>query len=137
MSTDLQFQEIEHTADRAFKIRAQSLPELFVLAARAICTAQRQPTETQEMVTREVEISGPDRETLLVNWLNELLYLQEVYSESYFAFQVAAISDTHLRASVVGDTDASARRTIKAVTFHGLKIQRLQDEWEATITVDV
>lgn len=137
MSTGLQFQEIEHTADRAFKIRAQSLPELFVLAARAICTAQRQPAETQEMITRQVELSGPDRETLLVNWLNELLYLQEVHNESYSGFQVAAVSDTHLRASVVGDSDASARRTIKAVTFHGLRIQRLQDGWEATIIVDV
>jgi SHS2 domain-containing protein len=136
MGDDPRFREVEHTADRAFTVRGRDLAELFVLAARAICAIQGQP-DTQETVSREVEVSGVDRETLLVNWLNEILYLQDVHKESYSRFQVAVISDTFLRASLHGEPDASIRRSIKAVTFHGLKIEHLPDCWEATIVVDV
>ena len=137
MAGNLQFREVDHTADRAFTVRGRDLAELFELAARALCAIQGQPTTTQETVSRQVEISGLDRETLLVNWLNEILYLQDVHKESYSRFQVAVMSDTSLRASLHGEPSASIRRTIKAVTFHGLKIGRLPDGWEATVVVDV
>jgi SHS2 domain-containing protein len=137
MAGDLRFQEVEHIADRAFTVRGRDLAELFALAAHALCAIQGQPTDTRQTVFREVEVSGVDRETLLVNWLNEILYLQDVHQESYSGFEVMAISDTSLRASLRGEPSASSRRTIKAVTFHGLKIERLSDAWEATIVVDV
>ncbi|HYN16065.1 MAG TPA: archease [Terriglobales bacterium] len=137
MASDLRFREVEHTADRAFTVRGRDLAELFALAARALGTIQGQPADTRETISRQLEVSGVDRETLLVNWLNEILYLQDVHKESYSRFEVATIFDTSLRASLHGEPDASSRRTIKAVTFHGLKIERLPDGWEATIVVDV
>jgi len=137
MAGDLRFREVEHTADRAFTVRGRDLAELFALAARGLGVVQGQPAATRETVSRQVEVSGVDRETLLVNWLNEILYLQDVHKESYSRFEVAAISDTSLSASLHGEPDASSRRIIKAVTFHGLKIDWLPDGWEATIVVDV
>ena len=137
MAADLQFREVEHTADRAFTVCGRDLAELFAHAAHALCAIEGQPTATQQTVRREVEVSGVDRETLLVNWLNEILYLQDVHRESYSGFEVIAMSDTLLRAFLRGEPSASSRRTIKAVTFHGLKIERLSDAWEATIVVDV
>ena len=47
-------------------------------------------------VEREVEVQGFDRETLLVNWLNELLYLQEKHGESYSEFNIGEISEKRL-----------------------------------------
>src|SRR5919198_370016 len=99
MASDLRFREVEHTADRAFTVRGRDLAELFERAAYALCAIQGQAPATGESVRREIELSGIDRETLLVNWLNELLYLQEVHKESYSRFQVKTISDTSLRAS--------------------------------------
>ena len=137
MASDLRFREVEHTADRAFTVRGRDLAELFERAAYALCAIQGQAPATGETVRREIELSGIDRETLLVNWLNELLYLQEVHKESYSRFQVKTISDTSLRASVHGSPDASSRRIVKAVTFHGLKVEHLPEGWGATIVVDV
>ncbi len=137
MADDSHFLELEHTADRAFTVRGRDLPELFARAAQALGTIQGQPTGTQESVHREVEISGVDLETLLVNWLNEILYLQDVHKEAYSRFQVHTISDTALRASLYGEANSSIRRTIKSVTFHGLKIERRPEEWEASVVVDV
>jgi SHS2 domain-containing protein len=137
MSGELHFREVEHTADRAFTVRGRHLAELFALAAQALHAIQGQPLDTRHAVRREVEISGIDRESLLVNWLNEILYLEDVHKESYSDCKVIAICDTSLCASLRGEPNASSRRTIKAVTFHGLKIERLSDGWEATIVVDV
>ena len=137
MAGDLRFREVEHTADRAFTVRGRDLAELFALAAQALCAIQGQPADAQQTLCREVEVSGIDRETLLVNWLNEILYLQDVHHESYSGFEVMEISDTLLRVSLRGEPSASSRRTIKAVTFHDLRIERLPNGWEATIVVDV
>lgn len=137
MAGEPQFREVDHTADRAFRVRGRDLAELFARAAHALGAIQGRPSETRENVSREVEVSGVDRETLLVNWLNEILFLQDVQKESYSRFQVVTISDTSLRASLYGGPDATGRQTVKAVTFHGLKIERMADGWEATVVVDV
>lgn len=75
--------EIEHTADRAFSVRARNLRELFENAARAMFSIQQPQRAGFIRVSHEVKAEGVDRETLLVNWLNELLYQQERHEESY------------------------------------------------------
>jgi len=46
----------------------------------------------------EVDRRGFDRETLLVNWLNEILYLQETRDEGITDSEILEISDVHLKA---------------------------------------
>lgn|SRR5512146_386766 len=133
------FEEVEHTADWAFRARGATPAELFENAARAMFALQAGgpwPARA-EGEARSVEVQGFDRETLLVNWLNELLYLQEKRGETYGDFKVQAISETRLRAQVRGRPGQNAARMIKAVTFHGLEIKRTPDGWEATVVVDV
>jgi len=86
---------------------------------------------------RDVEVDGFDRETLLVNWLNELLYLQEMNNETYANLEIQEISDTHLTARLHGQSGQPNRRLIKAVTFHGLKVEQSEGAWRATVIVDV
>ncbi len=132
------FEEVEHTADWAFRARGADLMQLFANAARAMFELQlRTPLPLAEEVERQVEVAGFDRETLLVNWLNEILYLQEKYGEIYREFELQEISDTRLRARLRGQRSPGVARMIKAVTFHGLKIKRAAEGWEATVVVDV
>jgi SHS2 domain-containing protein len=53
-------------------------------------------------VQRDVEVNTIDGETLLVNWLDELLHLQETQRENCGRFDIPEISDKHLRAEVQG-----------------------------------
>ncbi len=132
------FEEVEHTADWAFRVRGQDLKQLFANAADAMFALQlRPPPPPAQEVERQVEVTGLDRETLLVNWLNELLYLQEKHGEIYREFDLQEISDTRLRAHLRGQRSPGAARMIKAVTFHGLEIKRVAEGWEATVVVDV
>ncbi len=134
---DIPFEEVEHTADWAFRVRGRDLPELFVNAARALSAMQSAPGGEGGPVTREVQADGVDRETLLVNWLNELLHLEHSNHDSYREFEILEMSDTHLRARVRGHSVPRARTLIKAVTFHNLVVKRTPAGWEATLVVDV
>lgn len=132
------FEELEHTADWVFRVRGHDLKELFANAARALASleAWEAPGSTWNHV-QEIEVSGYDRETLLVNWLNELLYWREKECASFGTIEILELSDTHLTARVHEQANGSGSRKIKSVTFHGLRIQRQDQGWEATITVDV
>jgi SHS2 domain-containing protein len=131
------FQEIEHTADWAFRAHGRDLALLFANAARGMFELEGSAGSGETSVARGVSVNGMDRETLLVNWLNELLYLQETQHETYSRFEILEISDTHLRARVHGWPHRPEGKVIKAVTFHDLMVRQSEDGWEATIVVDV
>jgi len=137
MKRELPFREVEHTADRAFLVRGVDLKELFVRAAQALFSLEGANPELPPSISRHVEVTGVDHEVLLVNWLNELLYRQEAHGEAYVRFDIHALSQQKLRATIYGVPNASTRRVIKAVTFHGLKLERPADRWEAVVVVDV
>lgn len=131
------FTEVEHTADRAFHARGRDLKELFTHAAQAMFALEGRRSGGRRIVPRDVALVALDRETLLVNWLNELLYLQEANGETYDRFDLREISDVHLRARIHGRAHGTSRRTIKAVTFHNLEVKHGPQGWEATVVVDV
>ncbi len=135
------FEEIPHTADWSFRAFGRDLRELFANAAHALFAMEgaampSQPGSAPE-IERTVAVSGIDYESLLVNWLSELLYLQESNRETYHRFDVQELSPTELRARVHGTPGIEIDKVIKAVTYHGLKIQETPQGWEAVVIVDV
>jgi len=131
------YKEIEHAADRAFRVRGLDLAELFTNAALALAAVQAATGDEASITAREIEVTGIDREALFVNWLNEILYFQEKYRETYSRFEVLSISEQQLRARLHGVPLVTARTLIKAVTFHGLELRHSDRGWEATVVVDV
>lgn len=128
--------EIEHTADRAFSVRGRNLYELFENAARAVFGTQQPPHSEFVHTFHEVKAEGVDREALLVNWLNELLYQQERCQETFDNCSVLDLSETKIRATVSGKSGVE-RNPVKAVTFHDLKIQPTGHGFRTTFVVDV
>ncbi len=83
------FEEIPHTADRAIRVWGDTLPELFVFAARGMYSLAGLPEdEVGEEEEMAVEVEAATLEGLLVAWLNELLYLTETRKLSFRAFHV-------------------------------------------------
>jgi len=66
------FKEIEHTADRAFRVTGRDMASLLENAARQ-CMRWMSPR------VHSKQVEGVDRESLLVNWLNEILYLEQAH----------------------------------------------------------
>ena len=132
------FEEIPHTADWSFRAFGRDLSDLFENAAHALFVLQgtRAHDNTSE-TPQVVEVSGIDYESLLVNWLSELLYLQESNRQVYTRFQIESLTPTSLHAQIFGLPLAHIDKLIKAITYHNLKIEKTTDGWEAVVVVDV
>jgi len=135
----MSFQEIEHTADRAFRVTGRDLTALLENAARAMQALDKDeagPT-AERLETREIEVEGVDGESLLVNWLNEILYLEQAHHLVCEQFHIDDLQNHCLRARVETRECDRTYTHIKAVTFHNLKIRETSDGLEAEIVVDV
>jgi SHS2 domain-containing protein len=130
-------EEIDHTADRAFRVRGRNLPELLENAAQAIVALDAEPPASERSIRRVIEVEGSDRETLLVNWLNEILYLEQTHHEFYDHFLLSDVTENHLCARLHGRQLDRSVTSIKAVTFHNLEVKESLEGFEATIVVDV
>lgn len=134
----LPFEELDHPADLCLRVRGRHLEELFANAARGMFHLMRcEPREQGRAVSHEVVLGSPDSETLLVDWLNELLYLSEAEEEFYHTYIITHLEPTHLKARVQGTTGRPPQRGIKATTFFDLHVARCEAGYEATITFDV
>jgi SHS2 domain-containing protein len=84
---------------------------------------------------------GGDLESLLVNWLNEVLYYVDGRRLALAEFAVAHVSETHVACIAKGEPRDRERHpsrlTVKAVTYHQLKVQRAADSWVADVYVDI
>jgi SHS2 domain-containing protein len=131
------FEEIPHTADWSFRAFGGDLNELFENAAHAIFTLEGAGVGEGTEIAREIQVTGIDHESLLVNWLSELLYLQESHREVYQHFHIEKLTPTELRAHIQGTPFQRLDKIIKAVTYHNLTIDQTANGWEAVVVVDV
>jgi SHS2 domain-containing protein len=131
------FEEVEHTADLALKVHGHSLKEVFINAACGLFSLMADLENLAPSVSREVHLEAPDRESLLVDWLNELLYLHEVEEEIYTRFEIETLSSTALSATVWGTKVKASKLTVKAATFHDLEIRETEDGYMTTVVFDV
>ena len=135
------YRQLSHTADLAWRLWGKDLPELFENAGRALSATLTDRRYLKRRATRTVRLTASDRESLLVDWLNHLLYLFDIDGFLGRDFQVESLTPGGLKARVTGETFDPARhpsRTgVKAATFHQLSIVPVQDGWEATVVLDL
>jgi SHS2 domain-containing protein len=128
---------LDHTADIALQVRGSSLEELFANAAVGMFAQMAGLGQVPVTVQREIAVEGYDNEALLVAWLSELLYLRETYGEAYTRFDVRFPAPGQLQGMAWGGPWRAFDRPVKAVTFHGLKIEQQGGQYQATIVFDV
>jgi SHS2 domain-containing protein len=131
------FEEIEHTADQALWVRGTDFKELLHNAALGMLQLTGAIPSSGPSQDRKIEVHAPDREGLLVTWLEELLFSVEVRGVTYTKFELQITSDTHLVAKVQETPIAAITRHIKAVTYHDLEIEKTKDGLETTVVFDV
>jgi riboflavin kinase / FMN adenylyltransferase len=131
------FEELSYTADVGIRAYGQNLKELFVNAACGLSSLMSDVDGLFDTTWHSIEVSAPDLESLLLNWLGELLYLHDTTREILIDFEIEELSDTYLRGSVYGTHLAQAQLEIKAVTYHDLKIERTEQGYTATVVFDV
>lgn len=128
----------EHVGEVQIRIEAGNLADLFAEAGRALAELQldaavgNAPREIEDVIVR-----APDREALLVEWLNELIFRSETRHCAFTAFDVTRISDGELQARIGGVGVLHPRVAVKAATMHGLRIEKQPGGLRATVVLDV
>jgi SHS2 domain-containing protein len=132
------YKEIPHTADWALLVWGRTSADLFANAARGMYDLMGgEPESASEPQPRLVTLEANDLESLLVAWLNELLYLTESEGLLFEDFETRLDGQTRLEARLAGRPAAAQKKQIKAATFHNLQITRSGNGVEATIVFDV
>ena len=136
MTTHRGFEEVPHTADWAMKVWAEDLPALFAEAARGMNVLAGMQTTAGSRVSRTFTHKGGDKETHLVAFLSELIYLQEHENLGFDSFQIR-LQGSSMRADMEGAQLVALAKPIKAVTFHDLRIRETPTGFETQIVFDV
>jgi len=144
------FEYLEHTADVKFQARGRSLEEAFENAALAMLAAMVDPSTVRLEKTWPVEIEAESLESLLYEWLSEVLYLFEVELAVFSKFEVALERcevGWRLSGRIGGERVDPERHffetEVKAVTLHQFEIKKEEGEeggeeiWTAQVVLDV
>jgi len=135
------YETFDHTADVGLRIRAADLDTLFADAARAMFSVMAGNLEAVRPVEEvRITLEADDLDALLRNWLGELLYTFHVRKLVFSDFTVS-IGESGLQGTARGEPMDVARHEldveIKAVTWHGLKVERTSEGWLAEVIVDI
>jgi len=131
------YEEIEHTADWALRVRGRNLTDLFSNAACGMLSLLAIEPVPGKAESRSFALKAEDTETLLVSWLEELLYPLEVEGAVVVDFQVEVLEEVQLKATIKLKKIASIKKEIKAVTFNELDIRAANFGYETIIVFDV
>ena len=135
------FEILEHPADIGFRVRGPSLKALFENAAMAMLSIAGEVEDVQRTEQFALSATGADAESLLVNWLSEVLWWSDGKRIAFREFRVREIDMTHVAAEGLGEPSDPARHRakliVKAVTYHQLKLEETPRGWMAEVFLDV
>ena len=138
---DKAFELIDHTADIGIIAYGADIKEVFSNAALGMFNLITNVTDIEEDTRRDIELTSQDRENLLVEWLNELLYTFDAEHIVFKSFSIDDLSHNHLKATCNGAKiepgRQQVRREIKAATYHMLAINKEKDGYKAQIIFDI
>jgi SHS2 domain-containing protein len=137
----MEFELLDHPADIGFRTSGTTVEELFANCAHALTYIILDASNIQSLQQVSLSAEGSDYESLLVNWLNEVLYYVDGKRIALRAFDISRLNETHIECVAIGEARDPQRHpsklTVKAVTYHKLKVQQTEKEWIAEVYVDV
>lgn len=135
------FEILEHPADIGFAVSAGNPATLFSEAARALAFIAFDTSAVTATETRSLAVSGDDYPSLLVNFLEELVFLFDAGLFAPSVCVVSSIDERQVRAELHGESRVPARHPwkliVKAVTYHDLEVAERDGQWRARVFLDI
>lgn len=130
------YEEVSHTADWALRVWAPDLVELLRQSAWGM--QKLMGIQVTGGVTRQISLThtASDRESLLVWFLNEILYWNLAEEVACVELELA-LDELRLSGTARCAPIQSLAKEIKAVTFHNLSIDQKEGVLETNIVFDV
>jgi len=128
------------TADVAFEAYGKDLNDLFANSALAMFEVIINTKQIKPKIEKKVKLKGNDLQSLMFNWLNELLIYVDSENLVFSEFDVK-INEFELNAVCKGEKIESKkheiRTAVKAATYHKMEIKKIDNYWKARVIVDI
>jgi len=135
----MSFEEISHTADIKIRVRAPTLESLFSETLNALMQVLY-GTDRRGGILKEIQVESPDNESLLLDFLSEVLFVSEVESLVFFDAGIS-IHGSHLSAELSGEPFDPNRHSggseVKGISYSGLSITNDANGYMLDIIFDV
>ena len=123
-----EFTIVNHTADVGIIAYGADMSKAFANAAKGLFSLITELADVEEVMHRDIELTTTDQESLLVEWLNELIYLFDTENIIFKRFDITQLSNTQLKARSYGHKVDSSKHQlkmgVKAATYHILKVNK-------------
>lgn len=133
---DKEYKILDHPADVKIQAFGKTKQELFLNVLKGMAEILK-PVPDSKSVSRNIKVESIDLDNLLVDFLSEVLYLSQVNKEVYSDIKFNKFTNTRIEGEVSGNKIESFGEDIKAVTYHGLKIEQKNGLYQATILFDI
>jgi SHS2 domain-containing protein len=134
------FEILDHTADVGIIAYGADMKQAFANAARGLFSLITELDDVEEVLHRDAELTATDEESLLVEWLNELIYQFDTEGLIFKRFDITRLDNTRLKARGYGEkVDKSKHRLktgVKAATYHMLKVEK-NDGFRVQVLFDI
>jgi len=135
----MSFEELPHTADIRIRVTSPELNSLFSDAADALMEVMY-GTRRSDGIQRKIDLESPDLESLLTDFLSEILYISDV-DGMVISHTDVAIRDLKLAAVLHGEPydpqKHSAGTEVKGISYTGMSVHRDANGYMVEIVFDV
>jgi SHS2 domain-containing protein len=135
------FEIIDHTADIGIIAYGTDVRELFSNAALALFSLITELESIEEKSHLNLKVSSEDGDSLLVEWLNELIYFFDAKHLLFNRFDIESLTLNELKSICHGEVFDPAKhkikRGVKAATYHMLKLDKDSEGYRAQIILDI
>jgi len=135
------FEVIAHAADIAVEVHGRDPTDLLINAAHALYSVALSDAPSRGEVVRTVTLESIDNEALVIDWLNELIYLLDAERLAFSDFVIRQTADGRAVIRCSGERLGSTRlrrvRDMKAATYHMVRLRRTSTGYACRIVFDV
>ncbi|MCC6010049.1 MAG: archease [Fervidicoccaceae archaeon] len=139
------YQFIEHTADVIVEACGPTIEEAFEEAAKGMYEVMTDISLVSKSEKLCLDVDGIDLENLLYRWLENLLIATDSKNLVFSDFKIEAIEKDkntyRLRGCAYGEkfyrNKHRSKTSVKAVTYHQMRICEEGGEWKLRYTLDI
>ena len=132
---------LDHTADIGIEVCGKTQKEALANTVEAMFDLIADSENISVVQEKHLTITGADTADMLINLLREALYLFHADAWLCKRCEILELNDEKVAARVFGEPYAAKKHQlkmeIKAVTYHTLKIERVEKGWRARVIFDV
>ncbi len=139
------FKFTEHSADTYIEAFGDNLKEAFENVAVGMGFLIVESDNVDEKIKKEIVIESEDLESLLFDFLSEILVFQDAESLIFHNVNVKKIDKKNkswrLKAKIKGEKFDSKKHKqgthVKAITYHNMEIKEEKEKFKVRVLVDI